>query len=90
LESKSFESDVLVYPNPVADFGTITFELTTSSDVNVQIYNLSGQIVQEINKKELNEGANTISINTLELSKGTYIVKLTADNLSKTTKFVKH
>jgi len=90
LESKSFEADVLVYPNPVADFGTIAFELATSSDVNVQIYNLSGQIVQEINKKELTEGANAISINTLELSKGTYIVKLTADNLSKTTKFVKH
>lgn len=90
LESKSFESDVLVYPNPVADFGTIAFELESSSNVTVQIYNLSGKIVQEINKQGLNEGANTISINTFELSKGTYIVKLTGDNLSKTTKFVKH
>lgn len=90
LDSKSFEADVLVYPNPVADFGTIAFELESSSNVTVQIYNLSGKMVQEIIKQELNEGANTISINTFDLSKGTYIVKLTADNLSKTTKFVKH
>jgi len=90
LETKTFEADVLVYPNPVADFGTISFELESSSDVTVQIYNLSGKIVQDINKQGLNEGVNTISINTFELSKGTYIVKLTADNLSKTTKFVKH
>ena len=85
-----FEADVLVYPNPVADFGTIYFELESSSNVTVLIYNLSGQIVQDINKIDLNEGANTLSINTSELSRGTYIVKLTADNLSKTTKFVKH
>jgi len=90
LESKTFEADILVYPNPVADFGTIAFNLEASSNVTVQVYNLSGQIVQEINKNELNKGENTISINTFELSKGTYIVKLTGDNLSKTTKFVKH
>lgn len=90
LESKAFEADVMVYPNPVADFGTIAFNLESSSDVTVQIYNLSGQIVQEIKEQNLTEGENTISINTFELSKGTYIVKLTSDNLSKTTKFVKH
>ncbi len=90
LESKTFEADVLVYPNPVVDFGTIAFDLESSSNVTVQIYNLSGQIVQDINKIGLNEGANTLSINTSQLSKGTYIVKVTADNLSKTTKFVKH
>ncbi len=90
LESKMFEADILVYPNPVVDFGTISFNLESSSNVTIQIFNLSGQIVQNINKINLNEGTNTLSINTSEFSRGTYIVRLTADNLSKTTKFVKH
>ena len=90
LTNETFKANLTVYPNPVANEGTISFNLDANSDVNVQIYNLSGQIVQEMREQDLIEGANTISINTMELAKGTYIVKLSSDNFTKTTKFIKH
>jgi len=90
LQEDLFKADLLIYPNPVSDFGTIAFDLENTSDVTIQVYSLSGKIVQELNEKGLSKGANRVSINTFELPKGTYIVRLLGDNLSKTTKFVKH
>ena len=89
LDANKFITDLLVYPNPVNDFGTISFELTQSSDVTVQVYNLTGKLVQSIQKSNMNEGVNSISIEASNLPSGTYFVRLSAGEMVKTTKFIK-
>ena len=90
LNDEVFKTDLMVYPNPVNDFGTVAFELTESSDVTVQVFNLSGKLVQTIQEANMLKGMNSITLETTELPTGTYFVRLTAGDMIKTTKFIKH
>jgi len=81
---------LIVYPNPATSFGNIAFNLNSNSDVNVQVYDLTGKLVTTVSKKNLSAGDQIIQIGTDELSKGTYIIRLTAaGDMIKTTKFIK-
>jgi hypothetical protein len=43
----NFLADVLVYPNPTADFVTLKFEQGTSSHFNFKIFDMAGKLVNE-------------------------------------------
>ena len=90
LSIDKFIPNINVYPNPMTTQGTINFDLESNSDVDVQIFNLSGQVVQVINMKNMAEGNNNIIFSADELPKGTYIIRLVAGDLVETTKFIKH
>lgn len=75
-------SNVKVYPNPVNDVLSISFEQGISS---VAIFNLLGQ---EVFSKSIN--ANETTINVSNLAAGTYLVKVEIDtNDVKTIKVIK-
>lgn len=90
LNDDAFKTDLMVYPNPVNDFGTVAFELTENADVTVQVFSLSGKLVQTIQESNMVKGMNTITLETAELPNGTYFVRLTSGDMIKTTKFIKH
>lgn len=90
LAPEKFVSNLKMYPNPVNEVGNIEFALEENADAYVQIFNLNGQLVQEISKSNLISGNNIITFDTSDLPRGTYIVRLTAGSLVETTKFVKH
>jgi len=89
LAQNDFIENLIVYPNPATSFGNIAFNLNSNSDVNVQVYDLTGKLVTTVSKKNLSAGDQIIQIGTDELSKGTYIIRLTAGDMIKTTKFIK-
>jgi len=89
LAKQDFVSELIIYPNPVTSVGNIAFNLNSDSDVNINVYDLSGRVVRTISRNNLNAGDNIISINAENLPNGTYIVQLTAGNMIKTTKFIK-
>ena len=80
----------MIYPNPLVEQGTIAFSLESASNVTVQIFNLSGQLVKEMNETNASPGQNNFTFGAADLSKGTYIVRLTAGDKVETTKFIKH
>ena len=90
LSTEKFISDIKVYPNPVNDYGNISFNLTETENVSVQIFNLSGQMVTEINRDNVAAGANTMQFDANDLPKGAYIIRLTAGDMIETSKFIKH
>ncbi|MBD3637718.1 MAG: T9SS type A sorting domain-containing protein [Crocinitomicaceae bacterium] len=90
LEVEKYVPNMNVYPNPMIDQGNLAFTLESSSNVNIQIYSLSGRLVQEINKTNMAAGENNVDFNVAELPKGAYIIKLTAGNKVETSKFIKH
>ncbi|MBK7130636.1 MAG: T9SS type A sorting domain-containing protein [Crocinitomicaceae bacterium] len=90
LDPAKYTPNINLYPNPVNDSGNIQFNLETNEDVYVQIFNLNGQLVQEVSQQNMNKGSNIITFDASELPRGTYVVRLTAGSLVETTKFIKH
>ena len=90
LSPNKFIPDINVYPNPLNEVGNLAFTLEKNSDVYVQIFNLNGQLVNEISKSNMTAGNNTLTFDTVELPRGTYVVRLTAGEMVETTKFIKH
>lgn len=90
LSPEKFIPNINVYPNPLSTEGTLAFDLQSNSDVYVQIYNLNGQLVEEITESNMNAGSNVIQFSADALPKGTYIIRLTAGEMVETTKFIKH
>jgi hypothetical protein len=63
-------------PNPAAARVNVNFNLDNDSPVNIQIMNLSGQIMYNNRLSSLNKGQQTVEINTTELLNGYYLVRL--------------
>jgi hypothetical protein len=89
LSIDKFIPNINVYPNPMEDQGNISFSLESDSDVTVQIFNLKGQLVTEINKNNVGAGNQNIQFGADRLTKGTYIIRLTAGDRVETSKFIK-
>jgi len=87
-ESTGIISNILVMPNPMTDFGQVTFELNERSDVKIQLFNLQGKIVKTMSLGEMSEGKQKAALDVSELSTGTYIVNVVAGEKMYQTKLV--
>jgi len=88
--SKEDGDKLKVYPNPAISNAQISFELPSpSEDVKIELVDMSGKIVENIFKGNLNSGLQTVSwdVNS-KLNSGMYIVKLTFDNKSETSQIL--
>ncbi|MCB9045584.1 MAG: T9SS type A sorting domain-containing protein [Chitinophagales bacterium] len=64
-----------VYPNPVNTFVTYMFTLSNETEVTFAIYNINGQLVDNLVTKKCEEGKNVIQFNTASLPAGSYILR---------------
>jgi hypothetical protein len=90
LTTAKFIPNINVYPNPMTDQGNIAFSMENAGKVNVQIFNLNGQLVREISEGNLAAGNNNIQFDANDFTKGTYIIRLTTGDKVETSKFIKH
>lgn len=81
--------DMKVYPNPVIDNASISFNLYKSAHVYLKVYDISGKLVKSMDLAQMNAGYHQESLNCSDMSKGVYVIKLVADKYSTTTKFFK-
>lgn len=73
-----FENNMKLYPNPANDMTTLQVELKQNSNIEVEISNMFGQLVERTNSK-LSSGLNNLSINVNNLQSGVYFVKVIAN-----------
>ena len=78
------ESSLSIYPNPATENITINF-ISTSKNILVKIYDVSGRLVKNIDN--VTSGESTINIS--ELENGLYIINITDGKSSATKRFVK-
>lgn len=71
------------YPNPFNAQTLIKFALPNESDVNVNIYSVTGQLVQTL-KGHFAAGEQSIVWNATDVSSGVYFAKVSAGSDSKT------
>lgn len=87
--TKQGKNNLTIYPNPAVDELSIKFEGISKGLVNVQIFNLSGQLVKEVQPTNILNGVNTMNIYVEELSQGTYIIRTIMNGVPTTGKFIK-
>jgi hypothetical protein len=69
-----------IYPNPFNPSTTINFELPTTSEVKVAIYNLQGSEVTTLLDAEYDAGYHSIVWDASEYASGVYFVKMISTN----------
>jgi hypothetical protein len=84
---KKFE--VMVYPNPLHQEGTLRFEMLENANVQIDIYNLSGHLVYSA-KEYKTSGVQNIEFDATRLENGAYIIKVNAGKHSASAKFIKY
>ncbi len=71
---------VSVYPNPASASANINIELTNTSDVSINIYNMLGQLVITENHTKLSAGNHLYSVDVSNWANGMYNVVIHTNN----------
>ncbi len=76
------------YPNPFNPETTICFNLQKKCKVDLSVYNIKGERVQNLIHQEYSQGEHKITFNANHLSSGVYFYKLQTGNLVQTRKML--
>jgi len=81
------------YPNPFNPSTTISFDLTSPSEVKIDIYNVKGQFVKNIANNAYNTGSHTVVWDGRDYKgnhcgSGVFFYKMTAGKRTKTRKMM--
>ena len=80
---------ILNYPNPFNALTKIRFRLNQSSQVTIRVYNVRGQMVNQIlDDKRFETGDHSISFNAVDLPSGLYFYRIETQQWSETAKMV--
>jgi len=77
-----------ISPNPVTDITTISFWLSRSQNVNIQLFDVNGRLISRLADQPFNEGKNEFVWNASSMTAGMYIIQLQAAELSHTQRIV--
>ncbi|MDA3885872.1 MAG: C25 family cysteine peptidase [Candidatus Delongbacteria bacterium] len=76
------------YPNPFNPVTQIKFALPTASEVELNVYNINGQLVSELIDGNKEAGIHTINFDASNLNSGMYFYTLEANGTSITKKMI--
>lgn len=82
------EQNVQIYPNPVTNNATVSFNLENNSKVELKVYDLNGRVVLSINENRFQKGDNQIALDVSDLSRGTYILQFITSTSISSSKFI--
>ncbi len=81
------ESSFALYPNPATSEVNVSFEITSSSNVSVQLIDITGRVVLSKNIKAT-KGQNLIPVSVSELNHGLYFMNVSSEGKSITKKLI--
>jgi len=76
------------YPNPFNPTTEIKFELSTATDVTLDVFNVVGEKVATLVNGKANTGETVVSFNGANYASGVYFYQLTAGDLVQTKKML--
>ena len=68
------------FPNPFNPVTTISFQLPEKSNVRISVYNIRGELVEELVNDQKVEGLHSITWNATGCSSGMYFYKIVANS----------
>ena len=90
-ETSSIPTDYALnqnYPNPFNPSTKIKFNLPSSSNVKLTIYDITGRTVKEVVNQDLAAGVHTVDFNASNLASGTYIYRIQAGSFVQSKKMI--
>lgn len=72
------------YPNPFNPTTTLTFEIPEAANITIDIYNILGEKIETLIKKEYNAGVHSINWNASNKPSGVYIAHIKSSTKSAT------
>jgi hypothetical protein len=89
-EAVPIASSLLVFPNPITDDATISYNLKKASKVRIEMTDLMGRVLYSLGEVEQSEGDHSTGfpIHDANLPKGIYLIRLYADDESQSSKFI--
>ena len=79
IEEKDAFNSIKLYPNPTANYATLSMDLINNSDVHVLVFDLAGKLVHDIKNERLFAGEHQVKIDMTGLNNGLYLVTIKAD-----------
>lgn len=81
------------YPNPFNPATTIVFDIPANvngqlSNVKLDVYDVSGKLINELVNKNLNEGTYKVIWNAIDLPSGVYFYTLSSESFSQTKRMI--
>jgi len=80
---------LIIYPNPFTQETTLTFELKSQNDVLIEAYDTQGRLVDEIVRRNYNQGKHQLRWNAQSLPDGIYIIKMMVGDKVYSNKIIK-
>ncbi|HHE38808.1 MAG TPA: T9SS type A sorting domain-containing protein, partial [Candidatus Cloacimonetes bacterium] len=77
---------IQIFPNPVNSKTNINYRLNKAGKVEIEVYNLKGQLVEVLVKESQNSGFHSYDWNVHDLKSGIYFIKFNRNNLSQIRK----
>jgi hypothetical protein len=77
--------EIRCYPNPASNKLHISFQIETISQVQIELFNLSGQLIESIYQGRQTPGHHEITFDTEKLADGAYMLRQTKEGLSNST-----
>lgn len=74
--------NMVVYPNPAANYSLVDFSLNESRNVSVEVTNMLGQTVFTKDMGQLNAGEHNLPLDFTNIQNGMYMVKISDGNSS--------
>ncbi|MCD4730326.1 MAG: T9SS type A sorting domain-containing protein [Bacteroidales bacterium] len=72
----TFDFEFSIFPNPIKNLADISFNLSVSSNVNFEIIDLTGNLIQSSYYGQLQKGKHRIPLSTTVLCEGIYFCRL--------------
>lgn len=87
--SNEFIAAANVYPNPTSGLVNVDFTLNSSSDVSLEVIDVTGKVIYTNNAGVLANGSNSLSIDVNSFQSGVYYVNVLTNGTKVTRKLIK-
>ncbi len=79
------QHEVIFYPNPLSHKGQISFELLEETNIEINIFNLTGQPVKTVDASILGPGNHNVQFDVEDLRTGIYLIqtKIGSETMTK-------
>ncbi len=88
LNPQSLDMNVELYPNPSSGKASISYYLPQQGNVELRIFNERGQMVQESNYNEVQQGNNLLPVDISKQPSGVYFCSLVSGGNVKTMRML--
>ena len=90
IQNQQSINEELIISNPVSQFTTISFALSQSDNIQINIYDITGKLIKNIFNETASIGMHQVNLNVAEIAmeSGLYFIKLTGKNFSRSSRLV--